>query len=261
MCYDKSYLSQKLERYAKRYASDEEEEAHIKKQISDLNIAPNYFANGFSHPMAPVITNDDPKLIQAFSWGLVPSWSKDAFAAVKLSNQCLNARGETIFEKPAFRSPANRQRCLIICVDGFFEYYHYAKNTYPHFIKLKNNEPMTFAGLWDRWENNEQGLVMHTYTIVTTKANKLMQKIHNNPKREGEESRMPVILPKELERDWLRPIHDKTDKEMLQQLLLPYPDELMEAYPVKQLKGKYGIGNVPEANEKFNYPELALDLF
>jgi putative SOS response-associated peptidase YedK len=260
MCYDKSYLSQKIERYAKRYANSPEEEEFVKKQISDLNITPTHYVNGYVHPLAPVITNEDPKLIQAFSWGLIPSWSKDAFSAVKISNQCLNARGETIFDKPAFRSAATRRRCLVICVDGFFEYYHYAKSTYPHFIKLKNNEPMTFAGLWERWENIEQGLVMHTYTIVTTTANKFMQKIHNNPKREGAESRMPVILPKALERDWLKPINDKADKELLQQLLLPYPVDLMEAYPVRQLKGKHGIGNVPEANEPFDYPELALDI-
>ncbi len=259
MCYDKSYLTKKQERYAKRYARSPQEEAFIQKQIADLNVQPAFYASGFAHPLVPVITDDHPDELQAFSWGLIPAWSKDAFTAVKLANQCVNARGETIFDKPAFKASALRKRCLIICIDGYFEYYHADKKTYPHFIKHVNDEPMTFAGLWDRWENREEGIIRHTYTVVTTSANKLMTKLHNNPKRELGDSRMPVILPKELERDWLKPINDKADKEFIQTLIQPYPDELLEAYPVRQLKGKNGVGNTEQAVESVVYPELSVE--
>jgi putative SOS response-associated peptidase YedK len=258
MCYDKSYLTQKLERYGKRYAKTSAEEAFITDQIEKLNIPKAYYASGFSHPLVPVITDEHPDQVQAYSWGLIPAWSKDAMTAVKLSNQCLNARGETIFEKPAFRSSAKSRRCLIICIDGFFEHYHQDHHVFPHFIRLKNEEPMTFAGLWDRWENREEGIVRYTYTIVTTKANALMTRLHNNPKREEGDARMPVILPKELEQDWLKPVNDKADRELIQSLIQPYPEDLMEAWPVHQVKGKKGVGNSEQAIQRHHYPELML---
>jgi putative SOS response-associated peptidase YedK len=257
MCYDKSYLTKKLEKYGKRYARTPKEEAFIIEQIEKLNVPATYYASGFSHPLAPVITDEHPDQIQAYSWGMIPSWSKDTMTAVKLSNQCLNARGETIFEKPAFRSSAKSKRCLIICIDGFFEHFHLDNHTYPHFIQMKNDEPMTFAGLWDRWENREEGVVRYTYTIVTTRANSLLTKLHNNPKREGGDSRMPVILPKELEYEWLKPINDKANKELIQSLIQPLPDELMEAWPVRQVKGKKGVGNSELAVQPFKYAELS----
>ncbi len=254
MCYDKEYLARKNYNYAKRYSHSLEDIEYYRKQLEQF--PPAYYVSGFSHPRVPVITDDHPNEIQGFSWGLIPFWVKDAFTAVKLSNQCLNARGETIFEKPAFKNSAMRKRCLITCIDGFFEHYHFKGKKYPYFISLKDDEPMTFAGLWERWENKEEGIIRNTYTIVTTKANKLMAHLHNNPKRELGDSRMPVILPKELEREWLKPINDKVDKEMIQELIKPFPDDLMEAWPVRQLKGKNGVGNSELAHQKFDYAEL-----
>lgn len=258
MCYDKEYLARKSYNYAKRYSQDPSEIETLKAQL-DL-FQGTFYVSGFAHPTVPVITNEDPHKFQGYSWGLIPSWVKDNVSAVKLSNQCLNARGETIFEKPAFRDSAKTKRCLVTCIDGFFEYYHHNKKTYPFFIRLKSQEAMTFAGLWSRWENREEGLVRYTFTIVTTKANSLMSKIHNNPNRENGDSRMPVILPQELERQWLNPIDDKLDKELVEQLIQPYPDELMEAYPVGQLRGKNGIGNKDQATTKVAYPDLDLVL-
>ena len=254
MCYDKAYLTRKNYNYAKRYAHTLEDIEQYERQLK--LIPPTYYVSGFSHPNIPIITNENPEDIQTFSWGIIPSFAKDSLTAVGFSNKCLNARGETIFDKPIFKNCAMKKRCLIIGVDGFFEHYHVGKNKYPHFIKLKGDEPMTFAGLWERWENKEQGLVRYTCTIVTTKANALMTKLHNNPAREEGDSRMPVILPKELEREWLKPINDKVDKEMIQSLIQTYPDDLMEAFPVRQLKGKNGVGNSELAIQQFEYPDL-----
>lgn len=254
MCYNVSYLTKKQYKYAQRYGASPEEVEELKEQLNRIDR--KYFASGFAHPNLPVITDEHPHAIQAYSWGLIPFWAKDTVTAVKLSNQCLNARGETIFEKPAFRQSAKSKRCLITCIDGFYEYFHLHGKTYPYFISLNKDEPMTLAGLWDRWENREEGIVRYTVTIVTTSANQLMTRIHNNPKRENGESRMPVILPPELERDWLRPMNDKVDKELLQQLIKPFPDELMNAFTVRQLSGKAGVGNVEMAQEPFAYEEL-----
>jgi putative SOS response-associated peptidase YedK len=252
MCYDKEYYARKDYRYAARYSSDPKEIEYLKEQLSKFQ--PAYCVSGFSHPLAPVITNEKPHDIQAYRWGLIPYWCKDIKTAIQISTQTLNARGETIFEKPSFKAAALKRRCLITCIDGFFEHHHQGKKNYPFFIKLKNDEPMTLAGLWDKWTDKETGLEQYTYTVVTTVANSLMQKIHNNPNAEG--PRMPVILPRELEREWLREINDPLDKELVGTLIKPYPVEEMEAYPVGQLKGKSGIGNKPEATIRQEYQDL-----
>lgn len=252
MCYDKQIKSRRDYSYAKRYSHDPKEIEHCRIQLESI---PSYhYVSGFSHPIAPIITDERPGDVQGYQWGLMPFWCKDAPTAVKLSNQTLNARGETIFDKPAFRSSAKSRRCIITCVDGFYEHQHVGKKKIPHFIKLRNGEPMTLAGLWDIWEDRTSGLTRFTYSVVTTKANSLMEVIHNNPNAEG--PRMPVILPRELERDWLKPINDPTDRKLIEELIKPYPAEEMEAWPVRQLKGKEGVGNNEIASQKFDHQDV-----
>lgn len=257
MCYDVAYMTKKKSKYAKRFGSSEEEVAALEQSMEANKAAfsPTYHTNGFAHNQLPVITHEAPHVIQAFEWGLIPFWAKDAPSATKLTNMCLNARGESIFEKPAFRNAAKQQRCMII-VDGGFEHHHQNGQTYPFHFKLKNEEPFALAGLWERWEY--QGIIKHTCTIVTTIGNELMAKIHNNPKTSG--PRMPVILPKELERDWLNPIHDKADKELIQELIKPYDAEEMIAYPVAKLRGKGAIENKEAAIAIHHYEQLKFSL-
>ena len=255
MCYDVTYMTKKKEKYAKRFGRNEQGEKSILNSIDGNKAAfsPTYHTNGYAHHALPVITHLAPSEIQAFEWGLIPFWVKDAPAATKISNMCLNARGESIFEKPAFRNAAKSQRCMII-VDGGFEHHHQNGQVYPFHFKLKGDEPFALAGLWEKWE--VEGITKYTCSIVTTVGNELMTKIHNNPKASG--PRMPVILPKALERDWLLPINDKADKELIQELIQPYESEEMEAYPVKKIRGKEAVGNKPEALESFMYEQLTL---
>ncbi len=159
-----------------------------------------------------------------------------------------------MFDKPAFREPARSQRCLVL-VDGFFEHHHKNGKTFPYHIKFKNDDPMLLAGLWDEWTDADSGITKRTYTIVTTKANSLMTRIHNNPKA-SEGPRMPLILPKELANDWLVPIHEKADRELIESLIQPYDESEMESYTVKRLRGKEAIGNTPEALLPNRYLEL-----
>lgn len=240
MCYNVSSKLRSKKEYSKALnLPDPAEEANTPAW------EPLYHASGFAHPYLPIIANESPSEISEMKWGLIPFWVKDEVSAAKISNQTLNARGETIFEKPSFRESAKNKRCLII-VDGFFEYQHRGSKTHPHFIKLKDDQPITLAGLWAEWTHN--GQTLYTCSIVTTKANYLMATIHNNPKAE-DGPRMPVILPEELRFHWLKPMNDKADKEMLQELIKPYPAEEMKAWEVGPLTGKAAIGNSPAAHQ------------
>lgn len=257
MCYDKK-VGTKLEvDYARIYGTTPTEIEHYRKELEEGLKAKSYYQSGFDHSLNPVITNDQPKDIQFYQWGLMPWFSKTPQDAVISARKCLNARGETIFDKPSFREPALKKRCLVTCVDGFYEHFHFGKQTYPFFIYRKDDKPMTFAGLWDVWKDPD-GVKRHSYSIVTTKANKLLTRIHNNPKSESAESRIPVILPEELMWDWLNPINDQADKDLIRSLIQTYPDENLTAHPVRKLKGNAGTGNKPIASEPFEYPELAL---
>jgi putative SOS response-associated peptidase YedK len=202
-----------------------------------------------------VFTNEKPDEPQAFVWGLIPSWVKSAVDAKKFYNQTLNARGETIFEKPSFKTPAKSKRCLVY-IDGFYEFYHAGGKTYPFHIVMKDDSPMALAGLYDEWVNKETGEIVHSVTLVTTKANETMSRIHNNPK--ADEARMPVILPKEKQNEWLAPIHSDEDRKRIEALIVPFDDSQLKYYTVRPLKGKNAVGDTPEALEEFEYPELAL---
>ncbi len=151
-----------------------------------------FFTSGFDYPLLPVIKNDTPKLISNANWGLIPSWSKDK----DIRKFTLNAKQETVFEKPSFRTPIREKRCLILA-DGFFEWKQVKGKKYPHYITLKNNDLFSFAGIWDEWLDKETGEFVKSYSILTTAANELMADIHNTKKR------MPVILPREVEFEWL----------------------------------------------------------
>ncbi len=206
--------------------------------------------SGFAHPKVIIYTNDETYKPQLSTWGLIPHWAKNGES---IWNKTLNARSETIFEKPAFIKSAAEKRCLIPA-EGFYEYHHFRGKKYPFYICHKDNKPLTFAGLWNEWNNPKTNEIVNTFSIVTTNANSLMTKIHNNPKFLGD-ARMPVILPAELENDWLKPL----SKNELQDLLQPFPDSELIARTVRKLSGKNSPGNVYEANKEYKYEELEFE--
>jgi putative SOS response-associated peptidase YedK len=184
---------------------------------------PAQFAPRFNiAPTQPVlaIPNDGGRAAGFFVWGLIPSWAKDP----SIGNRLINARGETLAEKPAFRGGYKYKRCLIPA-NGFYEWKAQpgSKAKTPHFIHLKTGEPFAFAGLWDEWHSPD-GSAIRSCTIVTTTPNALMAPIHN---------RMPVILDPRDYAEWL----DKAVRtpESLNHLLRAFPAELMEAHPVSML--------------------------
>ncbi len=248
MCYDvKTKLETQLKR-ARHFGHDDLVQDLLKKLKPYWKEEEIFHASGFMHPTLMVYTNKSPEIPVPSSWGLVPFWTKDEAQQKKLWNQTINARGETILEKPSFRTSAKNKRCVIY-LDGFFEHHHAHGKTYPYYIHHKNNEPLALAGLWDEWTDKTTGEILHTFTIVTTKANPLMAKIHNNPKLP--EPRMPVILPEEKVEEWLN-----AEPEHIKNLMKSFPESQLETYTVRPLRGKNAVGNTPEAIEPFTYEEL-----
>ncbi|NND87824.1 MAG: SOS response-associated peptidase, partial [Flavobacteriaceae bacterium] len=174
----------------------------------------------------------------------------------KLWNRTLNARGETIFDKPSFRSAARHSRCIIY-VDGFYEHHHYKGKTYPFFIFAKDQRPLALAGLYSEWKNPETNGHFLTFSIVTSIGNLMMKRIHNNPKLS--EPRMPFILSSEYEDKWLKEAEDDVDLQAIQEMIQEFPEEELKAYTVGKLRGKEYIGNIKTISDEVHYPDLVLE--
>ncbi len=214
-----------------------------------------HHANAFAHPSLVVYTNAEPREPRLARWGLVPGWVKDDAMRRQIQGRTLNARGETILVKPAFRDSARQRRC-IVHVEGFYEHHHLGRGTYPYYIHPKDRSPFALAGLWDRWQDPASGEMQYTFSIVTCAGNDLMRRIHNNPKLEG--SRMPVILGAAEQGSWLGPLHGAAGEAVITSLMKPYPADAMTAHPVRPLLGRTASGNTPVASEPWCYPELQL---
>ena len=200
-------------------------------KISPLSYVVNYNIA----PSEPVltITGNGVNTGQYMKWGLIPSWSKNS----SMGSKMINARAETLGERPSFRGAIRTNRCLIIA-DSFYEWRNVRGKKIPFRIMLENNQPFAFAGLWARW-NDFTGNSVLSCTIITTNPNSLIKPVHK---------RMPVILPAQAEKIWLDP--QIQDTEMLSNILVPYPSNEMRVYEVSKLV------NSP----KNNFPELIKEI-
>ena len=183
---------------------------------SDFSYDPGYNIA----PTESVLTvrNAEGREAAFMRWGLVPFWAKDP----KIGARMINARSETVAEKPAFRNALKKRRCLVLA-DGYYEWQKTPAGKRPFRIIMRSGEPFTMAGLWETWRD-PQGSVVPSCTIITTTANDLLSPIHD---------RMPVILPREREELWLDT--DIEDPDSLTGILTPYPDNGMDAYEVSTL--------------------------
>ncbi|MEZ5975382.1 MAG: SOS response-associated peptidase [Planctomycetota bacterium] len=175
--------------------------------VGRYNVAPTQMV-----PVLRASEEGDTWRFDAFRWGLVPSWAKDK----NMRQNLFNARGETLAEKPAFRSAFRKRRCLVPAT-GFYEWAGPAGDRRTFFIRRKDGEPLLFAGLWERWDGDGSEPPLYSFTIVTTEANAEMSEFHH---------RMPVILDKEGQERWLDP--NAPDMEALKALLVPLPDGSLE---------------------------------
>lgn len=186
-------------------------------QVTDLPLFPPRYNIAPSQPVVAIRIELDTttrRLVQ-LRWGLIPSWAKDP----KIGNKSINAKAETVAEKPAFRSAFKKRRCLVIAT-GFYEWQRQGPVKQPMWIGLRSRRPFAFAGLWEHWTPAE-GEPLETCTIITTEPNELMQPIHN---------RMPVILAPTSYDQWLDPTFQEA--EPLKALFRPYPNDELTAYPV-----------------------------
>jgi putative SOS response-associated peptidase YedK len=180
-------------------------------------------------------------------WGLIPFWAKDEKTADEIRMKTFNARAETVFEKASFKSPIKNKRCIVI-VSGFYEWRLVKGKNYPYHIISKDENAFALAGIWESWKNKDTEEKLNTFSIITTRANPLLEKIHNKKKR------MPVILRKEDERTWLK---GDLDVDEIKSLLEPIEDTGLEAYTVSRLISfKKENSNVPEVMKRYEYEEL-----
>ena len=261
MCYDVETQLRRKIKAAERKGIASEEIDFLKKKLDKFIVSygeaaleanEHYWSMGFQHQKIPVITNDQPHEIQFFHWGLIPSWSKDKATARIIAGKCLNSRSETMFDKPAFRSAAKEKRC-IIPLSGYYEHYWLdkgGKKKVPYYISRNDNKPLYMAGLWEEWIDKTTGEVVKTCTITTTNANSKLSEVHN---RNPLDPRMLVILDFKDIDYWLSPIESNSGIELLQSMCIPYPPDALAIYPVAQLRGKNGVGDVPEASQPFEY--------
>ena len=163
------------------------------------------------------IVQDETKHLDLLHWGLIPSWAKEQ----SIGSKMINARAETLAEKPSFKRLLQGRRCLIVA-DGFYEWKKEQGGKTPMYFTLPDHELFAFAGLWDVWKQPD-GQQLRTCTIITTEPNEVAAQVHN---------RMPVILSKEAQDEWLDP--QQHDTHVLQQLLLPYTASAMFVRPVSK---------------------------
>ena len=219
MCYS-AYTQSSQAKLKKRFGATQ--------TIGEVDVAGQI--SGFDHPRLPIITNEQPQTIQYYQWGLIPAWA-NADQAKTLINQTLNAKSESIFEKPSFRDSILSKRCLVL-VDGFFEWQHISKQKIKHFIHLKDGEPFAMGGVWSAWRDPQTQQLKYTFSIITTEANPLMAEIHNTKQR------MPLILPQSVEKTWLDPHLKRQD---IQQLLIPFDQNLMQAEAIHDKPLQLGL--------------------
>jgi len=196
---------------------------------NELEFAPAWNIAPSTRICAITANEEGSRDLNMMRWGLIPPWAKDP----AIGNKLYNARGETVAEKPSFRSAFKARRC-IIPASGFYEWS--AKNgiKQPWYISLKSGEPMAFAGLWETWKPQE------TCCIITTSANTLMEPIHD---------RMPVILPEDQWATWLSPSERHADK--LLPMICPHDAGSMQAWQVTRELNKVGQRNDAGLIERF----------
>jgi putative SOS response-associated peptidase YedK len=203
-----------------RYFDADEPDALLERSY---NVAP-------TNDVYAVSVHGDVRKVEAFHWGLVPSWAKDP----KIGSKMINARAEGIESKNAYRAAFKRRRC-IIPADGFYEWQKLqgSKRKQPHYIHRPDGEPLAFAGLWEVWRGPKdkdkkddaptgyEDSPLRSCTIITTTANDTISKLHD---------RMPVVLPPSKWEEWLNPSND--DLDTLGKLLVPAPSSLITTHPV-----------------------------
>ena len=206
-----------------------------------------YHISGYMFPRLAVLTANS---FQTMNWGLIPQWCKNLTHAHEMRNDTLNARSETLSEKPSFSTPFKQNQNCIIPLSGFFESRHEGKDKKPYFIYPDEYPVFLMAGIFDTWIDPKDGTHDQSFSIITTQANDTMSFIHNSKQR------MPALLELSNARKWLDPEVDFTEK---QALLIPFPDNGMKYHRVAPFVNHAKKDrNIPQAIDPFDEPQLSL---
>jgi len=223
----------------------EELEARYGSELIDHDkYRPSYYYHAYSLPTMPVVCSGAGAGIRLFRWGLIPSWITDEKEANEIMLKTFNARSESVSSKPAFRDSFASRRCLVpVC--GFFEWQHHGGRKIPWYITLRDEKIFSLAGIWDSWVM-QGGITLNTFSVVTTRANELMEEIHNTKKR------MPVILPASAERLWIK---EGMQEDALAALMEPVGSDMLSAHTISPLiTNARADRDRPELIMPFSYP-------
>lgn len=240
MCFHKS-LNVKAKQLEERYDA---------ALPAPANFQPVYHANAYQFPTWPILTHQEPGRFQMMHWGLIPHWAKTHDDALEIRTRTINARSETIYDKPSFRSAAQGGKRCLIPVTGFYEWHTIGRKKFPFYISITDQKIASIAGLWDEWADPETGELSLTYTLLTTDANPLLAAIHNTKER------MPCVLTPGAEHAWLHDDLSQTDALAL--LARQYPASKMHSYSIsKRITSRTEPSDVPEVMAPSTYPELS----
>ncbi len=210
---------------------------HVDRTVTE-KIPPSYNVAP-TDPVYAVAEHDGERLLGSFRWGLIPFWAKDR----KIAARNINARAETVADKPAFRDSFATRRCLIPA-DGFYEWQKKPKGKLPHYIYPPEGTPLALAGLWASWRDRETDERVRSCTIITTRPNQRLAELHD---------RMPVVLPESVWDQWLA--EGEAGADRLRALLVPAPDDSLAFHPVSTLVNKVA-NNLPECIEPLTTPAV-----
>ncbi|MFD2570403.1 SOS response-associated peptidase [Spirosoma soli] len=239
MCFHKSLAVTSLELEA-RYEA---------QMPPSANFQPVYHANAYQFPTWPIVTRQEPGRFQMIQWGLIPRWAKTRDDAADIRTKTINARSETVYEKPSYRSAAQSGKRCLIPVTGFYEWHTMGSKKFPFYITSTSQKITSIAGLWDEWPDPETGELIATYTLLTTDANPLLAAIHNTKKR------MPCLLTPDAEHAWLH--DDLTEQDALKLLAAQYPASRMHSISIsKRITSRTEPSDVPEVMAPSEYAEL-----
>lgn len=259
MCYDVASQLRSQLKYARSRGESEEEIRKLELQLQEYEgWEPQYRVDGFSPDRSKliVVTNEKPDEFQFYNWKFI----SDSVLKSKKFLNTLNCRDDKMFESYTYKWAARERHCIVY-VDGFYEPHGYgkdvtkngkkdkAKRAY-YYLEHKADEPLALAGLWNDHVDKETGEITKTCTIITTEPSPLLRKIHNIAQR------MPAILPKELQRQWLECVTEDDDpiqKQRSREMLKPYDDDLLKYTTVYNIKKRDAFGNTEKTLEEYDY--------
>lgn len=216
------------------------------KVMTDQEALEASFLSAFSHPKMYVVKSENPEMVDVARWGLVPSFINDSVKAKEYYVNTLNAKCETIFEKVSFKKSIMTRRCLIP-INGFYEWRDINKTKYPYYISVKNQEVVSIGGIYDSWVDKSTGEIHTTFSMVTTKGNPLMNKIHNLKQRQ------PLLMSKDNASNWLKMNLNEDD---VKELMQPMKEEFMAAHTIKKVNPRNADIFDEHIHDEFEYPEL-----